>query len=318
MTHDNQRSRHDPLGALDGTAPEVARATGERQYRYEADCRHGRIAVNQNDLYVGRSLLAYGEWAEFELQLLGPLLRAGDVVVDAGANIGTHALFFAQTVGPRGHVLAFEPQRHVHALLSDTMALNDVTAWVTCIRAALGSTAGSMIVPDLPTQMILNFGALALGDCVTGDQVPLVTLDGLALPQCRLIKVDVEGMEAEVLQGAADTIRRHRPILYVENDRPEASAELLALLRAFGYRLFAHLAPCFNPGNFAGRRENMFPESANLNLLCLPDDTTYDPTGHPGWDPQAVTMAVLLDRHGLAPKHTLSLNGTDRLVPVSE
>ena len=316
MTPDNLRPRHDPLGALVGTAPEVARATGERQYRYETDCRHGRMAVNRNDLYVGRSLLAYGEWAEFELQLLGPLLRAGDVVVDAGANIGTHTLFFAKVVGPRGHVHAFEPQRHVHAMLCDTLALNRLTDRVTCARAALGSTVGSVSVPYLPTYLILNFGALALGGGVTGDQVPLVTVDSLALPQCRLIKVDVEGMEAEVLRGAEQTIRRHRPILYVENDRPEASAGLVALLRSYGYRLFAHLAPCFNPGNFAGRSENMFPEAANLNLLGLPDDTTYDPTGHPGWDAQPVTMAVLLDRHGLAPKHTLSLNGTDRLVPV--
>src|ERR1039457_4555745 len=77
-------------------------------------CRHGVMAYHPKDSHVGRSLDLYGEWAESELELLGVLLQPGQVAVDVGANIGTHAVFFAERVGATGTVIAFEPQRLVH------------------------------------------------------------------------------------------------------------------------------------------------------------------------------------------------------------
>ena len=60
-----------------------------------------------------------------------------------------------------------------------------------------------------------------------GEAVPVVTLDGLSLPACHLLKIDVEGMEREVPAGGRELIERCRPVIYLENDRAENSAELI-------------------------------------------------------------------------------------------
>ena len=57
--------------------------------------------------------------------------------------------------------------------------------------------------------------------------MPLLTLDSLDLPACHFLKVDVEGMEADVVRGARNTIDTYRPLMYLENDRDERSQELL-------------------------------------------------------------------------------------------
>ena len=73
------------------------------------DCRYGRMLYNVNDVYIGRSLDQYGEYCEGEVELFRQVIREGDVVFDAGANIGAHTVFFARATGPRGIVFAFEP-----------------------------------------------------------------------------------------------------------------------------------------------------------------------------------------------------------------
>src|SRR5271165_2730364 len=59
-------------------------------------CRHGTMMYNVNDSFIGRSLDLYGEWCDDEVAVLGQILSPGDVVVDVGANIGTHTVFFAK------------------------------------------------------------------------------------------------------------------------------------------------------------------------------------------------------------------------------
>ena len=73
------------------------------------------------------------------------------------------------------------------------------------------------------------------------------TLDGFAFDHIALIKVDVEGHELQVLKGARETIERCKPILYVENDRPHRSRDLLAfLLNDLGYRAWWHFPDLYN------------------------------------------------------------------------
>ena len=101
-------------------------------------------------------------------------------------------------------------------------------------------------------------------------QVPVMTPDGLKLSRCRLIKIDAEGMERAVIQGGAETIRRYRPLLYVENNKAERSAALIDAIGDPGYRLYWHFSPYFRPGNVNKRVENAFPNTADPNMLCLP------------------------------------------------
>ena len=93
------------------------------------------------------------------------------------------------------------------------------------------------------------------------------------LPACHLIKVDVEGMEIDVLRGAERTIEMYRPLMYLENDRVEHSETLLTLIQKLDYDAYWHLASLFNADNFAGDSEDIFPRIASINVLCLPKES---------------------------------------------
>jgi hypothetical protein len=124
-----------------------------------------------------------------------------------------------------------------------------------------------------------NFGGLALGLDQSGDPVPVVTLDDYALPSLRLLKIDVEGMETDVLGGAVQTINKHRPILYVENDREANSAQLIRMIMDLRYQLFWHLPHIFDANNFNGVAENIFGGVVSINMFCVPAEMPTSITG---------------------------------------
>ncbi len=238
-------------------------------------CRHGNMLFNINDQYIGRSFDLYGEYSEGEITLFDQIVREGQVVVDVGANIGDHTLFFARKVGLAGAVYAFEPQRLVFQTLCANMALNSI-ANTSCYNAALGVEKGEIVVPLIaPWGQEYNFGGMALGGHQEGDRVPVFPLDDLRLGACHFIKIDVEGMELEVLLGAQALIRANRPVLYVENDRQEKSADLIRHLDGLGYDLYWHRPLLYNPDNFFRNPENIFGNIGSHNMLCLPKGTGY-------------------------------------------
>lgn len=250
------------------------------------DCRHGRMLFNINDQFIGRSLDLYGEFSEAEVELFAQLLRPGDVVVEVGSNIGVHTVPLARITGSGGVVMAFEPQRLVYQTLCANVALNDLVN-VHAIHAAVGDTLGSVPIPVLNPTLPQNFGKFTVAGRTAGEQVALMTLDALNLQSCRLIKADCEGMETEVLRGAAQTIARFQPALYVENDRVERTAELTQLIRSFGYDMFRHEAYMFNPRNFFKNPENVFRTIASMNLLCVPAGVSQYISGLPKYDPDS-------------------------------
>lgn len=94
-------------------------------------------------------------------------------------------------------------------------------------------------------------------------------MDSLGLETCRLIKVNVEGMERDVILGAAETIRRTKPYLYVENDRESKSEDLIRTIASLDYDLYRHKPKLYNPTNFLGNPENIFGDIISANLLCV-------------------------------------------------
>jgi FkbM family methyltransferase len=234
-----------------------------------APCRAGFMLYNRNDIYIGASLRKYGEFSGGETALFRIILQPGMTVLDIGANIGVHTLDLSQLVGPAGVVHAFEPQRLIFQVLCANVALNS-RANVFTHNAAVGAASGTLLVPSLHPDGAHNYGGLSLAGAQQGESVPVVTIDSLDLNVCHVIKLDVEGMEVEALLGAAATIARFRPILYVENDRPNRSAELISLLQLYGYRLYWHLPPIYSVHNFRGDTENVFGNTVSVNMFCLP------------------------------------------------
>ena len=135
-------------------------------------------------------------------------LRPGEVVFDIGANIGTHAIAFARTVGPTGKVVAFEPDRGAAARLRRNVALNGIIN-VLILERALGSLEGeaTLFVDDAH-----GSGKHSLIQAADRRRVPvrLATGDDLvveeALPAPNLVKIDVEGSELEVILGLHNTL----------------------------------------------------------------------------------------------------------------
>jgi len=231
--------------------------------------RHGYFLFNRNDQFIGRALDLYGEWCESEIEALAKLIHPGDLVVDIGANIGTHTVALANLVSSNGLVLALEAQRQVYNYLVANIAINNLLH-VVCMNNAAGASAGSVRVPLLNPAEPTNFGALNVESHESGEPVKVISVDGLGLPRCRLIKIDVEGMEPQVLLGAADTIQRLSPIIFVETTLVNGR-EVIRILTSLGYSCYWHIANYYNPDNWSRNPENVFggihPES---NLICVP------------------------------------------------
>ncbi|MBI3838866.1 MAG: FkbM family methyltransferase [Planctomycetia bacterium] len=252
-------------------------ATFEAFNRQKA-CRHGQMLYNIHDSYIGRSLDLYGEYSEGEVAIFRQLVQPGNVVVDAGANIGAHTVVLAQLVGPTGGMLAFEPQRILYQTLCANLALNSIPN-VFCFNSALGAAPGSVIIPSFNYLKEGNFGGLALGEYQAGEPVPVLTLDSYKLTRCDFLKADVEGMEQQVLLGASNTIARLRPILYVENDKVDKQVALVRSIDAMGYCMYWHLPYYFNPENFFNNQENVFSDLVSMNMLCLPKERRQNVEG---------------------------------------
>jgi FkbM family methyltransferase len=237
--------------------------------------RHGLMLYPARDIFIGPCLQAYGEYCPEEGNAFRQLLRPGDVVVEAGANIGSHTVHLSRIVGPTGQVYAFEPQRRIFQILCANLALNNV-ANVHARQQGLGCVKDVMWISPPDVGAVANFGGIALGEAGR-ESVDIVTLDSLNIHCLDMIKIDVEGMEEAVVRGGIETIRSLRPKLYLENDPGDAglekSASLIRVVRELGYRLWWHLPALYSAENFRNFRQNIFPKNiVSINMLCIRAD----------------------------------------------
>ena len=233
--------------------------------------RHGPMMGLAGDVYITRALEVYGEYCPGEWRVLEQLVKPGMTVVEMGANIGTHSVPLARQCFP-GPLYVFEPQQRVFQVLCANLAANGVSNAIAYPEAC-GETEGFVTVPRLDYGAALNFGGVSVqaeGQGVPGQRVRVTPLDSLDLAACHVIKIDVEGYEALALRGAAATLRRFRPVLYVENDRKDRQRELISLIAAMDYNLYWHRPPLFEPGNFNGYPDDIFNNVVSRNMLCIP------------------------------------------------
>jgi len=176
----------------------------------------GTLMFSPKDTGTGVHLDKYGEYGRDELELLKQVIREGDIVVDAGAQYGVTSLGLAQVVGPQGAVYAFEPQRVLHQILCSNFAMNSA-ANCHCKQEALGQQPGEAVVPAVDVNVEGCHGCSALDSSnYLGETVKMNSVDALNLPKMRLLKVDVEGMELDVVRGAVKTINMFKPALYMK------------------------------------------------------------------------------------------------------
>lgn len=266
-----------------------------------AACRHGTMVWPATDDTIGRALRLYGEFAEGENVVMARFLRQGATMVDIGANLGTTVLPAARAVGPAGTVIAFEPQPLIAQCLQTTLTLNGLFN-VRLFACAAADASGWAMLPAPRIGAAGNFGAVALG--AEGIRVPVFALDALELARCDLVKIDVEGFEWPVLQGARRTLLALRPVVYFEAKRIPGTAACLAWLRDNGWRCYWHFALFFRKNNFRGNPDNVFAGTGDMNVLAVPagGDQPADlpEIAHPGEDWRQTYVAFHRSR-GQAP-----------------
>jgi FkbM family methyltransferase len=194
------------------------------------------------------SLVIYNRLPDWdELGLLGRILQCEDCFLDIGANVGFYSVFAASFIGPAGQIFSFEPNPVNVKVLEQQKALNALAYW-TIIPCALGARPG-MVDFSAPTR---DTGSVQVVQSPSSSQlsVSCKTLDLLLdrkeeMKNGGVAKMDVEGYEMEVLQGAQSLFSRKAIWLWVYENNPAAllskgssSRQLLAFFRSVGYQIF--------------------------------------------------------------------------------
>ena len=177
--------------------------------------------------WIGQYVYVTGAYEEASVNLVKRLVRPGDVVVDAGANIGYYSLVFSSAVGSTGRVIAFEPMPHALEALTRNLRLNSVenvevrpmaVSATSCVsRFYLGPRHHTSVASLRPRSdsTAIDIQCTTLDEALRGER------------QVRLLKIDVEGAEADVLKGATRTLQAGVPHILAEVSSPEWPEMLL-------------------------------------------------------------------------------------------
>jgi len=232
-----------------------------------ASTNHGTMIVNRNDYVMtapdrgfgmGYQLLNLSSFDPEEIDICVNLLNnrrrmfgSGVVALDCGANVGTHSVEMARSMHGWGSVISFEAQERVYYALAGNIAINNCFN-ATAHWAAVGASVGELSIP-VPNYLIpSSFGSLELKkqdrrrpeyigqdiDYASQARITVrqLSIDSLKLARIDFIKIDVEGMEIEVLQGATEALAAHKPQMLIEFIKSDTTA-IRDLLGNLGYRM---------------------------------------------------------------------------------
>lgn len=255
--------------------------------------RHGLFLTDPENDAIDKILLKYGEFDEEEAALFELLIPKGSTVLECAANMGPYTPLLSKLIGSEGVLHTIEPNPVVVHQLHSQLALNGLNSNVVVHQVAL-STHGDdgkfvHVEPKRNSSGSLHIGlpqALPEG-CSTTTSVAtcadskgrlksftrMTTVDGLNIPRLSFLKLDVEGGEARLLQGANESLARWRPVVYAEeHSRHPRVAPAVQLLRGYGYDVFLHsftTLVCRSPK--PGSHPCTYKER---NILALPVEQT--------------------------------------------
>jgi FkbM family methyltransferase len=252
-----------------------------------------KLKLDPRDYF--QCMMFYGRWGLELLELFERYVRPGDTVLDVGAQIGFYSVHLGEMVTASGHVYSFEPDprplEYLRASLSESRM-----DWVRAEPFALSAREGKM---DFNVSPIFGWSTAVRNSHLTGLKrvsVPTFPLDtlvekGEVLGKIRLVKIDVEGFELEVLRGMRRVLRKARPILIMEINRPmlefqgTSPLEVFEFLTSFGYEVYEIQVnlrwgrtrplvtlPSWNPEDFSERPvEPGKPFDPSFDVLCIPE-----------------------------------------------
>lgn len=167
-------------------------------------------------------------------------IKPGDVVLDLGANVGFFTLVAAALTGPNGRVVSYEPMQATNEALRHNVALNGLAHRVEVVQAAVSASDGVALMDANESDQDASLVISTSGDmrevrtvCVDSEVRRIATGPSF-------IKIDVEGAEADVMEGMRDTLERYRPVVVCEihTHDHDLDGPVPAILRDFGYRVY--------------------------------------------------------------------------------
>jgi FkbM family methyltransferase len=192
------------------------------------DSVYGKFVVARTCLFQAEALVKTGRThIESELNNIFAIvdtLPTNAVIVDGGANIGFFTVPVAHRTQSRNtRIISFEPQRQLFQALGGSLAINGYRH-VYLHNCGLGTEPGIAQLPAVDYSLAQDFGTVSLSNKTTVAEdgwmndrvVDITSIDAMALPRLDFFKLDVEGYEIPALTGALDTIKRHRPWIWVE------------------------------------------------------------------------------------------------------
>lgn len=198
-------------------------------------------------------------------------VKQGMVVIDVGANIGCHTFHFAQLVGKKGQVIAFEPMSSAFSKLIRNAELNQFDN-ITLEKAALGRENGTMEADFRTSWSLYN-----KDKTVAPESVPVYRLDDYlnnrGINHIDFIKLDVDGYEYKVLQGSKETLEKNMPLIITEFSNwtlkrvGDNSIEFLGYLENLGYLFFGGKG--FSNELKVNDLIGLQSEDTTINLLCV-------------------------------------------------
>lgn len=214
---------------------------------------NGRFELDMEDIYIRNHMMA-GQVFESHIinGTLKPYIEKSKYIVDVGANIGCHAISYAN-MNPECKVWAFEPQEKTFGFLSRNVARNSLSDRVEIYKCGLGHKEALTTLNSLDNVWDANMrghnkGGIGIGK--GGETIKVRTLDSLDLPGLDFLKIDVEGAEGLVLLGAAETIKKYKPVIFFEHNDSTIDPKVVGLhhvptpfevLVKLGYKNFRYI-----------------------------------------------------------------------------
>lgn len=253
---------------------------------YLKQCKWGNFLLLRGDL-ISQYADIYGEWSESEVLLFREILGINDNVIEIGANLGLHTIPLSRFV-PHGKVICFEPQRIIYQILCANCAINNCTN-IHAYNLAIGDAPGQVKIPCATYDQPWNYGAYSIkdgynaegvfGDAVWTESVSVIRLDEhpdvALLTSLKLLKIDAEGMEIAVLNGAKETIAKFRPRIFAENNKAETGDNLITALHSLDYDCYWFCSERATQQNY-NKIQWKLP-GADYNMICFPKEKNINP-----------------------------------------
>jgi FkbM family methyltransferase len=203
---------------------------------------YGTFFSLSNDERIGWTLRNGMVWDKEKIDRTEEYLKKDSIVIDIGANIGTHTIPYArtlQTLGTNGIVYGFEPQAVIYDILQQNIKINELSNVVVerCVlghenrtvslsnKVSDGKSKGDLLSYD--TNKPVNYGGIEIGK--GGEDIEMKTLDSYNLNNISFIKIDTEGSENLVIYGARETITRNRPVIVYEYKKTLSKAMIKSM-----------------------------------------------------------------------------------------